>query len=152
MIYTIGYQRLLVEQLDLILDELDCDLVDVRSMPFSRNPAFRSPALRKHYGRRYLSAGYMLGGIDKSGGKDQVTAEGLDWLRPAMSGARRNALLLCLEENPAHCHRHLSICGPHFPKALHVYRDGLYLAADLTAHMASEVDVDLAPVRRLASG
>jgi uncharacterized protein (DUF488 family) len=152
MIYTIGYQRLPVEQLDAILDELDCDLVDVRSMPFSRNPSFRLPALRKRYGKRYVPAGHMLGGIHKSGGQHQVTAEGIDWLKPAMSGARRSVLLLCLEENPAQCHRHLHICGPHFPKALHVYRGGLYPAADVTAQMQSEVEVDLTPVRTLGGG
>jgi len=33
MIYPIGYQRLVVEQLDAILAELDAALVDVRSAP-----------------------------------------------------------------------------------------------------------------------
>jgi uncharacterized protein (DUF488 family) len=151
MIYTIGYQRLALEQLDAVLDELACDLIDVRSMPFSRNPSYRLPALRKRYGARYFSAGHMLGGIPKAGDQHQVTAEGIDWLKPAMTGARRSVLLLCLEENPAHCHRHQLICAPHFPEALHVFRGGLYLAIDVTRSIASAVQIDVAPVRTIES-
>jgi uncharacterized protein (DUF488 family) len=151
MIYTIGYQRLALEMLDRALDELDCDLIDVRSMPFSRNPSYRLPALRKRYGPRYFAAGHMLGGIPKAGDQHQVTAEGIEWLQDPMYGKRRHVMLICLEENPAQCHRHQLICGPHFPEALHVYRGGLYLAGDVTAHMDSKVAVEVTPVRTLAS-
>jgi hypothetical protein len=38
MIYSIGYQRLDSAQLDAVIAELDCILVDCRAQPFSRRP------------------------------------------------------------------------------------------------------------------
>jgi uncharacterized protein (DUF488 family) len=149
MIYSIGYQRLDIAQLDAILDELGADLIDVRAVPFSRRPEFRQAALRQRYQARYIAAGHWLGGQPKGRETHQTTAEGIAWLKQA--GERKNVVIMCMEEHPGHCHRHSLICADHFPDALHVFQGQLYLASDLTQANASPVEVTLAPVRRLAS-
>jgi uncharacterized protein (DUF488 family) len=146
MIYTIGYQRLEVAQLDAILDELDADLVDVRSAPHSRRPEFRKAELEKHFGSRYIWKGDVLGGIPKGATTHRVTDAGIDWLKCR----ERNVLLMCAEHHPGDCHRHLLIAGPHFPEALHIWEGGLYRAGDLTASYLGEGD-DIEAVGGLGS-
>jgi len=36
-----------------------------------------------------------------------------------------------MEEAPGDCHRHLAICGPHFPEAIHIFRDEQFTARAL---------------------
>jgi hypothetical protein len=33
-----------------------------------------------------------------------------------------------MEEAPGDCHRHHAICGPHFPAAVHIFRDEQFTA------------------------
>jgi hypothetical protein len=77
--------------------------------------------------------GDVLGGTPKGATDHQVTAEGLDWLRPFEHSRASNVLLMCVETNPAQCHRHSLIAGAHFPQALHIWQGGLFRAADLSA-------------------
>jgi hypothetical protein len=46
-------------------------------------------------------------------------------------------ILFCMEEAPGDCHRHLAICGPHFPEAIHIFRDGQFTARALRVALES---------------
>jgi uncharacterized protein (DUF488 family) len=148
MIYTLGYQRLDIAQLDALIAELDCILVDCRAQPFSRRPEFRRAALAQHYAYRYVWKGDVLGGMPKGATEHKVSAEGLDWLRAFEHSRASNVLLMCMEENPSHCHRHQLIAGPHFPQALHIWQGRLFRAADLSAIQTGEAR-QLEPVSAL---
>jgi uncharacterized protein (DUF488 family) len=110
LIYTIGYQRLAVEQLDAVLDELQADLIDVRSVPYSRRPEFRKAALQARYGSRYISAGHWLVGQPRGRTEHQTKPEGIAWLK--QYARERSVVLMCMEHARGDCHRHHTICGP----------------------------------------
>jgi hypothetical protein len=38
-----------------------------------------------------------------------------------------------MEEAPGDCHRHHAICGPHFPEAIHIFRDEQFTVGALQA-------------------
>jgi uncharacterized protein (DUF488 family) len=100
MIYTIGYQRITLDDLKKVMDGLKIDkLIDVRSVPYSRwKPEFNKSALAAALGPRYCWKGYMLGG--KTG---PLKEEGIEYL--ANLPADRNYLLMCMEADPRDCHR-----------------------------------------------
>jgi uncharacterized protein (DUF488 family) len=133
MIYTVGYQALVPRQLQTILDTFEIDyLIDVRSIPQSRRPGFSRKALEHQFGEHDLWRGNVLGGR-----KPGVLERGLDELRKLQRGHK--VCLLCLESNPAYCHRHAAICGPHFPAARHIYdREWTFTARALTRALAGE--------------
>lgn len=121
MIYTIGYQLLTPAALAAIAARLDATVIDCRLKPVSRVPGFGGRQLAALLGSRYQQHGHHLGGYG------HTTAEGIDFL------CRRQGclLLLCMEEAPGDCHRHHAICAPHFPDALHIYRDEIFTAGEL---------------------
>lgn len=120
-IYTIGYQALRPVRLFEIAKQLGATVIDCRYKPYSRVPGFDKPMLESLLKTRYECHGHHLGGFG------HVTAEGIAFIR----NSRRNLLLLCAEEAPGDCHRHTDICAPHFPHAIHVYRDELILTSAL---------------------
>jgi hypothetical protein len=134
MIYTIGYQRLTPKRLGEFVDALDAVLIDCRTNPISRIPGFGHNQLEWQFGMRYAYRGRMLGG------RGNTTPEGIDYLREMATHG--NALLLCLEEAPGDCHRHHNICGPHFPDAVHIFRDELFTAGALQAALDAGPDAD----------
>jgi uncharacterized protein (DUF488 family) len=135
VIYTIGYQRLTPERLEEIVRGLDATLLDCRFVPMSRKPGFSGKALRARLGERYVAAGEDLGG------RGHTTDEGIRMLR---EGSRdRNVMLLCMEEAPGECHRHFTICGPHFPAAVHIYQDELITAAELERATQEDTDYEI---------
>lgn len=136
MIYTIGYQRLAPQRLQEIVTGLDATLMDCRHVPTSRKPGFSGKALRELLGPRYVQAG------DNLGGRGFTTDVGIKALREASRG--RNVVLLCMEEAPGDCHRHFTICGPHFPEAIHIYQDELVTAAELERANQEDTDYEIA--------
>jgi hypothetical protein len=140
-IYTIGYQRLKPTRLQEIATVLDAIVIDCRVRPQSRRAEFNKPALEKLLGSRYLWRGYQLGGRSYGGQQGAITQEGIDWLR--IQAAHQNLLLLCMEEAPGECHRHHGICDPHFPDAIHIYRDELLTADSLRICIKDDVDYTL---------
>jgi uncharacterized protein (DUF488 family) len=125
MIYTIGYQRLTSRRLEKIVGELNAILVDCRYRPFSQRPEFGGDRLAEQFGSRYQQRGHELGG------HGHTTAAGIDRLR--LDAEHATLILLCMEEAPGDCHRHHAICGPHFPEAIHVFRDEQFTAGALQA-------------------
>lgn len=122
-LYTIGYQRLMPQDLLAIASRLDALVVDCRVMPWSRKPGFSRAQLQRDLGRRYVWRG------DHLGGRGFTDAAGLDSVRTDLQRGR-TLLLLCMEAAPQDCHRHFTICGPHFPHALHILdKHGAMLSA-----------------------
>lgn len=138
MIYTIGYQTLRPKRLLEIADQLGIStVIDCRCTTRSRVAGFGGLQLSRllnteHTPDRYVHCGRTLGG------RGNVTAEGIDWLRRtfyADAPDGRNGLLLCMEEGPWDCHRHHDIVREHFPNALHIYSELLYSPADIEQAM-----------------
>jgi hypothetical protein len=123
LIYTIGYQRLTSRRLEKIVGDLDAILVDCRYRPFSQRPEFSGDRLAEQFGARYQQRGHELGG------HGHTTVDGIDRLR--LDAERATLILLCMEEAPGDCHRHHAICGPHFPAAVHIFRDEQFTAKTL---------------------
>lgn len=123
MIYTIGYAKLSLPKLRRLLVNLDAQLIDCRSRPFSRIPGYSKAALIDTFAARYEWRG------DQLGGQGNTSKEGVARLKRE-SGAK-NLLLMCLEEAPGDCHRHHDICWPRLPDAVHIFRGELFTAAAL---------------------
>lgn len=125
-VYTIGHSNHSIERLIELLAAHDIRvLVDARSQPYSRySPQFNLQELRAAVtaaGLRFLYLGKELGGrpdgaefYDEAGyvlysrvAESPLFLSGIRRLEAALSGPR--AAILCSEENPAVCHRHLLV-------------------------------------------
>jgi len=127
LIWSIGYADSSPGALALIVHALGALLVDCRSVPWSRNPAFRQADLARRFGERYDWRGLDLGG--RSPGP---TPAGLAWLQDKAEVGRR-VLLLCLEAAPGDCHRHRAIALRLLPAidVAHIYGDEVIFASEL---------------------
>jgi uncharacterized protein (DUF488 family) len=135
-IYTIGYQHLgpPAGRLQDIVDALDAILIDCRVKPVSRISGYYKNRLTAQFGERYDWRGNHLGG------RGCTTAFGITALRA--TAAKRNVILMCMEEAPGDCHRHHAICAPHFPDAVHLFRDEMFTAAALEASLSAGEDAE----------
>ncbi|HEY7061168.1 MAG TPA: DUF488 domain-containing protein [Chloroflexota bacterium] len=125
-IYSIGHSNHALDTFLALLGQHAVDVVaDVRSEPYSKYcPHFDKRALEaavREAGRRYVYLGRELGG--RPVGSEYYDAEGyvLYWRRAAaeefLGGIKRlergraqhRIALLCSEEDPAGCHRHLLV-------------------------------------------
>lgn len=122
-IYTIGTQGMKLERLVEVMRGLGALLVDVRSQPYSWNADFNRPSLEAAVQGRYVWKGRDLGG------RSAIKQSGIQWIRAQRE--RTSLVLLCMERAPWECHRHLTICGPHFGDAVHIYGDELIRASEL---------------------
>jgi uncharacterized protein (DUF488 family) len=102
-LYGIGYSGRTLDELCRIVADLDACLVDIRFVPYSRNPSFRKAALEKALGKRYRyvqafgNRNYQGGPVDLVNyDAGRAVLETLD--NPA-------ALLMCMCKDPATCHR-----------------------------------------------
>lgn len=108
MIYSIGYQKLTMEDLQRIVRDKEVNfLVDCRSTPYGRRVEFNRKRLEAAFGMAYLFRGDVLGGFSP------INEAAIRWL--AESGSTVH-LLLCMEEDPKTCHRHYEIA-----RRLHQY-------------------------------
>jgi uncharacterized protein (DUF488 family) len=110
-IYTLGTSRRSEEDFVEILFDYDIKtLIDVRSFPKSKMPAFTRENLEnllKKEGINYVFLGRELGGFRK-GGYEAYTGteefkEGVDKLEAFASSD--NAVIICAERFPWKCHR-----------------------------------------------
>lgn len=125
-LYSIGHSNHSEEKfLDLLTQHSIEVLVDVRSQPFSRyNPQFNDSNLKRAVeaaGIRYLFLGDQLGGrpedvefFDEAGhalyhsmAESPAFLAGIERLERGASEHRM--AIMCSEENPAVCHRHLLV-------------------------------------------
>lgn len=107
IVYSVGYHGKTLPSLMQLLENHKIELlVDVRSKPFSRyNPAFNRSNLERKLGRRYYWAGWCLGGLK---GKRQQDYYGC-LERLARQSQLMKICVMCMEENPAKCHRDMWI-------------------------------------------
>jgi uncharacterized protein (DUF488 family) len=105
MIYTIGYQNTSMDELKHIMKDKAIDLlVDVRSVPYSRNPMkkdFNKERLIELLGKKYVWMGNICGG--REGPVKPACFTALERL------FAKNLLLMCMENHPCDCHRFHSI-------------------------------------------
>ncbi len=131
-IYSIGYQKRTPGQILDVCDALGIAwIVDVRAVPSSRKPGFHRSRLQSFFGARYVWQGPDLGNKPPVG---DVTAGGLRYLCGCVDIGHR-IMLMCLEEAPGECHRHIRIATALLPAidVVHVFRDQLVKASDLQA-------------------
>lgn len=105
MLYSIGYQKITVDQLLEILKKHNIEfLLDVRSKPYSRKYQFNKKALTailKKHSISYTWAGETLGGFTK--------IRGSAIRRLSKWQSNKTACLMCMEADPEQCHRHYEI-------------------------------------------
>ena len=156
-IYTIGHSNHTWELFSALLKNAGIELlVDVRSRPYSRWAAFanktRLPALLVSKNIDYAFMGDSLGG--KPAERAFYGADGLpDYTLIAKSESYGKGLkqlilqakglttaIMCSEEDPARCHRHLLI-GPSLKEqgigVLDIRRDGSVLTSEESGHKRS---------------
>ncbi len=128
VIYTIGHSNVEPEEIVEVLRSHGIEaILDVRSSPYSRHaPQFNREAFAEHLalaGIEYQYAGNYLGGRPRdpscydADDEDRVLyrkVEGKDWYLRGIEGLIHLATdkwtaLMCAEEDPAQCHRHLLI-------------------------------------------
>jgi uncharacterized protein (DUF488 family) len=151
-LWSIGHSNHGVERFVELLRAAKIDVVaDVRSQPFSRrNGQFNQPVLRRTLhasGIGYTFLGEQLGGrprdpacYDADGhvlygrlARLPAFAAGID--RLLRGCARYRVAMMCSEENPAICHRHLLIARVLLQRGI----DVLHLRADGTRQLASSL-------------
>ena len=130
MIYTIGYQRLVIEELSRVMYKLKPVLIDVRSNPKGKYNNFRGTSLSRMF------PSYEYHG-DTLGGRTPIKDEGIAYLGQFYRNKHKHCLLLCMEHEPAECHRHLSITLPYFPEAIHIYDGDLYTSSSIDSDSPS---------------
>jgi uncharacterized protein (DUF488 family) len=126
LIYTIGHSTHTIERFVELLKQHSIEtVVDVRSAPASRFvPHFSKRAVEAQlprHGLSYVYKGDAVGGLpadislrheDGRTNYDRVAQterfkNGIDWLVDRATSSK--VVLMCAEENPAKCHRHLLI-------------------------------------------
>ena len=134
MIYTIGYQALTPEQLLATVQLLGAKLIDCRENPRSRKKGFGSLQL----GRLLADVDFVWGG-NVLGGRGNVTPAGIKGLRKYYQDEGPHCILMCMEDHPEDCHRHIDITGPHFPLALHIMNGYIFRSGDLQQALDGDI-------------
>lgn len=105
MIFTIGYQKTSLDKIEQIMKDKAIDLlIDVRSVPYTRNPIkkeFNKERLIELLGKKYVWMGNICGG--REGPVKPACIKALERL------IEKNLLLMCMENHPRDCHRFHSI-------------------------------------------
>jgi uncharacterized protein (DUF488 family) len=128
IIYTIGHSNVEVETITQLLKAHDIEVVlDVRSSPYSEHaPQFNREDLAQHLARagiEYVYGGQYLGGRPKDPScydeqdEERVLyreVEKRDWYQKGIDGlihlaTEKWTAVMCAEEDPNRCHRHLLI-------------------------------------------
>ncbi len=162
MIFTIGHSNLNLERFIKLLKANEIEvLVDIRSNPHSRfAPQFNKDGFKKAIhaaGIKYLFLGKEVGGkpedpefYDPDGfvlysriAESPIFLEGIERL---MNGIRNyRVVLMCSEENPAHCHRRLlvgRVLGEKGVQIHHIRGDGRLQSEDEVAREADQIMKD----------
>ena len=107
MLYTIGYSNRPYEEfVSIVRGRNITQLMDVRSSPRSRNPAYSQARLEQwcaEAGITYQHEGMTLGGRSHVSPQDQAYNASTEGVIRASS--RGNVALLCAEGEPEKCHR-----------------------------------------------
>jgi len=152
MLYTIGHSNLAIEDFIALLKQFDIQiLIDVRSKPYSSyvkyfNKENLKATLHKN-GIDYFYGGNQLGGIpdDEELYRDGKAVfelirksadykKGLQVVKKLIS--LKTVVLMCVEENPFHCHRNILISQDLLKigyEVRHIRSDGSYEIAKIVS-------------------
>jgi uncharacterized protein (DUF488 family) len=162
-VFTIGHSNVALDDFLSLLQQHGIQAVaDVRTVPRSRYvPHFNAGQLRDALARcdiSYLPSGRELGGRPEGAGfydaaghvhygrlaASPAFQEGID--RVLAAAQTQRIALLCSEEDPARCHRHLLIArilGKRGVAVSHIRRDGrIETESDLAARKISDAPQD----------
>ncbi len=103
-LYTLGYARWSLDQVEAVATMRDALLVDVRLKPFSRKPGFAKAALARRLGARYQHV-EALGNVNYQGGPIQLRDPDLGLFTLEQHIERQPVILLCGCANVETCHR-----------------------------------------------
>lgn len=107
MLYTIGYSNRTYSDFVLQIQSRNIvELVDVRSYPRSRNPAFTGKRIEQwaeELGLAYRQEGPVLGGLTEA--SPDSPAYDLAIRRLFISSIHTNIAIFCAEGEPENCHR-----------------------------------------------
>jgi len=121
MIYTIGYEKLTVQQLIQILKEYKVDyLFDVRSNPHSKREEFSKINLQRAINQAEIDYHWLGATL---GGRNPINEDAIFKLHT--QGRFTVICLLCLEHIPQKCHRYNEIAmrlaaAPYESQILHL--------------------------------
>lgn len=136
-LFTMGHSNHLLKDLIKILDDQGINLVvDVRSSPYSKySPHFNKAHLKtglEESGIGYLYLGHKIGGRPANEEyyhegrvlyslleKDEKYLEGIGILTELVED--KKVVLMCSEEDPFRCHRHLLITQTLLKKGYHIF-------------------------------
>lgn len=144
-VFSVGYIGYTPAAFDNVVAGFD-KVVDVRSSPFSRKAGFSGKALAGRLGSRYVWKGAVLGGRPPG-----VTLAGINWILDTVK-AGESLILICKEEAPGSCHRHLSIARMLLLRGedvWHVYQDQVVKASDLDPVLSNDKPYRFASTRRV---
>lgn len=101
-IYTLGYARWSIEDVELCMEKLDATLIDIRYVPHTTKPGFTQDELKNRFGSKYQHV-EAFGNVNYKG--EQITLvdpeRGLQHLR-SLEGP---FVLMCGCKRPEQCHR-----------------------------------------------
>jgi uncharacterized protein (DUF488 family) len=136
-IYAIGYQQRKVEDIVEIVKEKGIShVVDVRSVPYSRDQSYNKNRLSDVFGNQYVWLGKVLGG--KTGPAKQ---EGIERLLIALREKELVLLLMCMENHPCDCHRLTDISRRLLERGIdviHIFDGEEKLTSELTEDLCNE--------------
>jgi len=108
MIFTVGYQNITRKELKSQIDERKAALVDIRYVPFSRNPFWTLDQLQEVFKPDYFHI-KQLGNVNyklRNSFKILDMESGINMLFPILE-KYKNIFLLCSCKNLETCHRFL---------------------------------------------
>jgi len=104
-IYTLGYSKVKVEDLEAIVQRDELLIVDTRFNPYSPNPTWRKGALAKRFGTHYVHIHAFGNKLYKAGGIEIVDlAAGVSQVLPILRDGI-SIVLLCACPDVTTCHR-----------------------------------------------
>lgn len=101
-IYTLGYARWSIDDVESVVDTLEAVLVDVRRSPRTTKPGFDKPALEARFGNRYVHVP-ALGNDNYKGGPIQIVDP--ERGRNEVRQLNHPPILMCGCASPQQCHR-----------------------------------------------
>jgi len=106
-IFTIGYQNITRKNLKHEIEQLDAALVDIRYVPFSRNPFWTLPQLQETFQDRYYHI-KDFGNVNYKGGPFKILnlEKGMKSFLSILNKYKA-IFLLCSCKNFEKCHRSL---------------------------------------------
>lgn len=104
-IYTLGYSKVKIEELEAIVERDSLVIIDTRFNPYSPNPVWQKAALSKRFGAQYAHIGALGNKLYKEGGIEIADlAIGVEQVRRYLADGI-SVVLMCACADLRSCHR-----------------------------------------------